>query len=246
MILLISMASVASAEESGDEFGPPGMVKVEPPDLLPPKKNEHDYVLRSYQERRGGWGAIFGIAYSSFNPTNYASAFLAQNFTSIYGNNADTPLLEGQLVVKENFSFGSIGIEGGVGYYDTTSGSTLIVSELQFMELRLGVILILDTLFQEPYVAPYASAGAYTIFFNETMQGNAFGGNTQVAPYFTVGLQATLDWIDTDAARVAYNEGRIQSTFLFAEVRTYVASAAKTDANFGANFVPGGGIRLEF
>ena len=245
MILLISMTSVASAEESGDDIAPPGMVKVEQIDLVSPKPPERDFKLRPYAERRGDWGAIVGAAYSTYNPLNYMSAFLAQDFNTVYGT-ANQPLIELQVVVKRNFKIGSIGIELAGGYYQTNSATTLIDSSLSFTEGRVGAILILDTLFSQPYVAPYASVGAYLMNWSEQMGSNTFNGNTQLAPYFTLGVQATLDWIDKDGARLAYTEGGIQSTFVFLEVRSYMVSTNKTDEDFSANFAPTGGLRLEF
>lgn len=220
------------------------MVKVERMDLVPPKPPAHDFQLRPYAERRATWGGLGGIAYSSYNPTNYAPAFLGANFTDVYAK-ASSPLIEGQLVVKRNFGFGSAGVELGMGYYAANSTTNLINSELQLYQYRVGGIVILDELFTVPYVAPYASGGAYIMTYNEQMGANSLKGNSQVAPYFTLGVQATLDWIDSDNARIAYKEGGIQSTFLFLEGRSYLASNAKGDPNFGASFVLGGGLRLE-
>lgn len=239
------MASFAHADESRDgEAPPPGMVHVEQSDLIPPKPPKRDYELKPYSERRGKWGALLGFAYSSYTPSNYVPNFATTDFGSVYGT-PQTPLLEGQLTIKRNFSFGSAGIEIGFGYYDNV-GSGTINSELQLTQGRLGAIVILDTLFSTPYLAPYGSVGAYMMQISESMNNNSFNGNTSVAPYITVGVQATLDWIDRDSARSAYMNGDIQSTFLFAELRTYFASANKTDPDFSASIAPGGGLRVEF
>ena len=40
----------------------------------------------------------------------------------IYGQ-PQTPLIEGQVIVKRNFSFGSLGVELGYGKYDNTASS---------------------------------------------------------------------------------------------------------------------------
>ena len=106
--------------------------------------------------------------------------------------------------------------------------------------------MILDTLFSEPYAAPYASVGGYVMQFDESYAGNDFLGNTQVSPYATLGVMAELDWIDPDAARIGYETSRLQSTFLFAEIRKYFQSSKARDPDFESGITPGAGLRVEF
>jgi hypothetical protein len=155
-------------------------------------------------------------------------------------------MLEFQLVVKRNLSFGSIGIEAAAGYYDNTSQDANGPIELQLSQFRLGAIFFLDTLFNAPYVVPYASAGAYIMGVNESSPDVSYVSTTTVAPYLTFGLQFSLDWIDKRSARRAYQSGGIQSTYLFAEARMYFASSNQSEGDFSNDFAPGAGLRVEF
>jgi hypothetical protein len=241
--LLLSVSSFAVADESQDEDHPPkGMVKVEQSDLVKAPAPSHDFIMRPYRERRGKWGAIFGISYNSYQPSNFVSSLLNSNFGDVYGA-PQTPLLEAQLIVKRNFSLGSIGVEAAFGYYDNNSSAD-VSSELQISQYRLGIILILDTLTETPYFAPYGSVGAYMVSANESTTDNS-NAITSIAPYVTLGVQCSLNWLDTLAARKAYQSGGIENTYLFAEVRMYFAGS-NADGDFSNNFSPGGGLRVEF
>lgn len=185
-----------------------------------------------------------GFDYNAYNPTHYTPNFSGTDFGSVYGQ-PRSPLMEGQLVVKRNFSFGSLGLEfGGGNYYNSGNDG----SKLKLVQFRLGTILILDTLFpaKVPYVAPFASIGAYMINANESLSGNSFNATTSAAPYISIGAQFTLDWLDSVAAKIAYQTGGVQSTYLFLEARSYFASSNASDPDFGSSIAPGGGLRVEF
>jgi hypothetical protein len=238
------MTVVGHAEESGYEFTKPGMVKVEQSELVKEKPPSQRYTLKPYRERRTKWGSLVGITYSAFVPSSYAPNYISEDFSSIYGN---VPLMEGQLIVKRNTSVGSIGLEiiGG-SYTNKSTSPELLNSVLSLTEVRLGFLFIADTLFSEPYAAPYVSGGAYTFLYKETLASVSYSGNTQVAPYLTLGIQAQLDWLDRRNAQAAYFSGGIESTFLFVEAKMYFASADRTDPQFQTPLQPAGGLRLEF
>ena len=101
---------------------------------------------------------LFGVAYSTYQPSSYAPAYAIEDFGSLYGA-PQTPLIEGQFVVKRNFGFGSAGVEVGYGSYGNHSKDIQVDSDLSLTQERIGAIVILDTLFSEPYAAPYISGG---------------------------------------------------------------------------------------
>lgn len=244
-VLTLSMAAVAVAEESGDEGPRKGYVKVELSDLVPPKPPETDYKLMPYGQRRPRWGNVVGLGVSSFAPTQYAPNFTEDAFGDIYGN-AQTPLIEFQYTLKRNLSLGSLGAELGVGYYKNSSTDVDINSELSLYQLRIGAIFVADMLFKEPWVAPYASAGAYVMQFKEALGSTSYNGITQVAPYVNIGVQAGLDWIDRIGATRSYMDSGIQATHVFAEARKYFLSGDAADPDFETSFQFGGGVRVEF
>jgi hypothetical protein len=75
---------------------------------------------------------------------------------------------------------------------------------------------------------------------------NTFGGNTQVAPYFTFGAQINLDWLDPISSRQGYEENGIQATFVYIEGRKFIASTAARDPDFENDIEPNIGLRMEF
>lgn len=220
-------------------------VEVEPTNLLP-SDITGIYYLVPYRSRRANSGHLVSLGYSSYKPSNYTPNFIASDFSNIYPS-AEVPLVELQYIYKRNFSFGSIGIDSGVGMYNNSSDDTAISSELQLIPVRLGGVFYLDSLFFEPYVVPYIAGGIYTVFYEETLEGSsAFGGNTQIAPYMTVGLSFQLNWVDREAARISYLDSGVENTFIYIEGRSFYQSQAAQDPDLSTGFDWGAGVRVEF
>lgn len=235
----------AEVEESTEKPPDDGQwVEVEPTNLLP-SDITGIYYLIPYRNRRTAWGYTVSFGYSSFKPINYEPNFIALPYGDVYST-AELPLVELQYSIKRNFVLGSIGVELGVGMYQNESDSELIESDVRFLPVRLGLNLALDNLTFEPFVVPYAMGGVYTIFYDEKVAGTSFGGNTEVAPYLGFGVAVQLNWVDREAARISYMESGIENTFLYAEVREFLASQAAKDPDFSTGFDWGAGVRLEF
>lgn len=228
--------------ESGQDDGL--WVEVEPTNLLP-SDITGIYYLVPYRNRRDKWGQTFSIGYSSFTPANLEPDQAALGFDEVYAG-PELPLIEIQGSIKRNFVFGSLGAELAAGIYQNKSDSDLVESTLELIPIRLGLNLSLDNLYHEPFIVPYAMAGGYMILYEEKSGAVSFGGNTQVAPYFGVGLAIQLNWVDREAARISYLESGIENTFIFLDARKFVASAAASDPDFSTGFDWGAGVRLEF
>ncbi len=221
-----------------------GLVEVEPTYLIASDVMSGFYLV-PYRFRRSDWGLYFGLGYSSYSPTKYSPNFVEASFSDVYSS-PDVPLIEAQFTVKYNFTLGSIGIDIGVGTYENSSKSDLSESKLSFVPIRMGINFTLDNLLYEPYVAPYVSAGAYTVSFKESLEDNSDNGFTQAAPYFSGGIMLQLDWIDRISSRDAFDNGGVQNTFIFAEGRMMASSTADGDPDFGSAFHWNAGLRLEF
>jgi hypothetical protein len=215
------------------------------PSYVEVTKTEDLFHLMPYKDRRGKWGETVSIGYSSYEPKNFESNFVAADISQPY-TKAETPLIEAQFVFKRNTTYGSIGAELGIGMYSNTSDDPGIESTLEFKMYRLGANIALDTLSPEPYIVPYASAGLYTVQYNETLGEVHHKGNTQVAPYLAGGLMFQLDWIDRRAARVSYEDSGTQSSFIFAEARTMLASSDESDPDYSSSVHWDAGLRIEF
>src|SRR5262245_12577415 len=91
-ILQSGLSLAQQAEPSSEYTGKPGMVIVEPTDVIS-TKIDGDYKLVPYLERRGRWGFTASVAYSSYEPINYEPDFVADEFASIY-ETTDMPMIE--------------------------------------------------------------------------------------------------------------------------------------------------------
>lgn len=229
-----------------DKFtGTNKMVTVEPKTVVETQV-EGEYRLVPYEERRGKWGATVAIGYSSYEPVNYEPNFVAAEFGDIY-TVPDLPMVELQITAKRNLSFGSLGGEIAVGFYQNDSDKpALILSDMQVIPVRLGGIFFMDLLTKDNMVVPYGMGGAYVMIYEESVSGSSLNGNTQVAPYFGGGLAFQLDWIDKNAARVSYEDSGIQHTYAYAEAKSFVNTGDELDPNFGNDFTWGAGFRVEF
>jgi hypothetical protein len=220
-------------------------VEVEPTNILP-SDITGIYYLVPYRNRRESWGQTASIGYSSFTPINYEPNYESYFYEDVFSS-PSLPLIELQFSIKRNFTLGSIGGELAVGMYQNSgeypSGNP---SDLELMPVRLGLNLNLDNITFEPYVVPYISGGIYTIIYEEAIAAAAYGGNTQVAPYFSFGLLFQLNWLDAESARISYLESGIENTFLFLEARQFMASGAAADPDFSTGMDWGAGVRMEF
>jgi hypothetical protein len=223
------------------------LVEVEPVNILPADLSSVS-ALVPYRVRRKETGVEVGLKYSLFDPTKYESDYASSTiigFEELYGS---APLLEIYANYKKNLSFGSLGAELGVGIYsndvDNIDFGDNISLSLQV--ISLGGKFILDAIHYEPYIAPYIGGGIYTVLYKEENGSNSFNGNTQPAPYMSAGVLAQLNWVDRAASVEAYSEGGIENTFLFAEVKQFMASTADGDPDFSTDPTLGAGLSLEF
>jgi hypothetical protein len=250
IVIGIFSGALASAEvELSPEGGSlkKGFIYVEPNNVNAVKVDE-EYALKPYLERRRTWGFTASVAYSTFEPTHYKPNFISPaDFGQVY-HSPEMPMLELQMQLKRNVSFGSLAVEAAVGDYKVNSDidTTLVKSSLNLIPVRLGVNVALDALSSTPYVVPYVSAGIYTISYKESQESASKNGNTQIAPYANFGLQFALDWVDKDAARKAYEDSSIQATYIFVDARKQMASGNSKDPDFSNDISFGTGLRLEF
>lgn len=236
-----------SAEElTGPPNGQGGWVIVEPNYFETMDDTGHSLGLLPYRERRGKWGYNLSLGYSFFVPTNYEPTVGPYaTYNELYSDSANSPLLEFQFSFLRHFGLGSLGLEAAAGIYSNDSRISDVESTLDITKYRVGLTLILDTLFTEPWVAPYISGGGYVIQKKESSGSVTDNENTQVAPYYSFGLNFQLDWIDSDTAIGGYSELGLQNTYLFVEGRQLIESSAEADSNFGTDIFLTAGLRLE-
>ena len=235
----------AQLQESTKFTGDNKMVIVEPSNVITTEV-DGNYSIEPYRDRRPGWGKTVSFSYSTYEPLNYEPNFLQVNFEDIY-QAPEMPLLEFQFAIKKNARTFSYGGEFSVGIYQNDSDErNLIQSTLQIIPIKLGGVALLDALSPSPYFVPYASGGVYTILFREDNNQTSITGNTQLAPYFNVGLAFPLDWIDDYAARISYEESGIEASYAFIEARSQFAASDEQDPDFSSDVNFAAGLKLEF
>lgn len=248
-ILLVNFyasAAHAQLQEQTKFTGEAKMVIVEPNNVLTTEV-EGTYEVLPYRERRPSWGKTISIGYNSYAPTNYEPNFLSTQFKDIYGN-VDVPLVELTFTAKKNASTYSYGGEVSVGIYQNNSDEPkLIQSSLQVIPIRLGAIVLLDALSPQPFWAPYVSGGGYVMLYKEDNNSVSVKGNTQIAPYVNAGIAISLDWIDSHAARVSYEDSGIEASYAYVEARSmFAGGGAAKDPDLSSDFSFGGGLKVEF
>jgi hypothetical protein len=224
------------------------LVEVEPNNILP-SDLVSTYSLVPYKIRRPRWGHYFSVGYSLYEPKNYQTDYLDAtqgSFAELYGT-PQTPFLEFSYTYKWNVSIGSIGGEAAYAFYQNDTQDELLGdAALELQNIRVGFRWTLDTLWDEPRIAPYVVGGGYTVIYSETQANLALDGTTMIAPYYAVGVLLQLGWLDKQAAVDAYTESGIENTYLFVEGRQYMASSQVNDPDFSTGLDVGGGLSIEF
>lgn len=210
-----------------------------------------DY-LKSFKERRPSWTYQIEIGGSDYNPVNYISEIInssGSSFETFY-ETADVPMPTFGLEFKKNFSWMAISLGLGGSYYLSTYQG----AELQMLAPYAKLTVYLDTLFDEPYIVPYATAGYAYFQFDETDSVTGFEYTGASDNFFvSAGLLFQLDWLDPIADRIALTDNGIENTFVYLDVRTYLDTGIKgiyEDAEVIGDFSSlthfGAGIKIEF
>ena len=110
----------------------------------------------------------------------------------------------------------------------------------------VGLGIILDALFKEPYVAPYFNGQMYSINFEEVATAGKSKGTTTTASAFTVGTLIQLNWIERELSAKSLIEHGLNNTYLDLFATQYSSSGSSTDPKFETGFNFGGGFKLEF
>lgn len=224
-------------------------VDIEDTDYIPGTKTlgKAD-ILKPFKERRPSWTSKFEVMYSMYEPINYTSEIVPTVFEEYY-ESGDVPLSGLGYELKKNFSFGAMALGGSLGIYSTNA--TLDDSTLQLIVPSVKATLYLDTLFDEPYIVPYASFGysyfSYKEEYEDAIEIVEVSGETDNF-FISFGAELQLDWLDKTADVSAYNSG-LENTFIFVEGRMYMDQGiirSAEDPDFSTDLYLAAGLRLEF
>jgi hypothetical protein len=208
-----------------------------------------------YKQRRLTSAFTMGFSYENFYPNKYTSIInLTDSYNDMFGN-SEIPMLNMDIGYKYNFSLGSLIAGVGIGIGRLTDSHKQIYSQLEFTKTMAYAGYVMDSIFNEPYVAPYFMGGT-TLFSikesvaDETPTGNVNtvteSGSTNTGFFYKVGALIQLNWIEDDVFRKGLIDYGLQNTYLDVFVTQYTTSISEDDPDIetGINF--GAGLRVEF
>jgi hypothetical protein len=209
-----------------------------------------------YRERRETSAFMFGLNYENFYPSKYTSIIDANNtYQDLFGE-SEIPMISFDLSYKYNFSLGALVLGGGIGIGRLFQNEQTTRNTLEFSKYNVFVGYIMDSLFKEPYVAPYFNVGTTKFSIKETadvlnadgttQSGSSQSGNTQTGFFYKAGFLMQLNWIEPDTSRSSIVESGIQNTYLDLFITKYTTSIAKDDPDVETNVNYGAGLRVEF
>jgi hypothetical protein len=202
-------------------------------------------AMAPYRQRRGTWSPIFGINASMIQPKKYFSEIDGDPYDAMFGSQA-IPMVQAQFGAQYNFTLGSLGflVEGGYGQVSGSNSGTS--RSLSLMKKGASLTYTMNTLWPEPYLAPYISGELLNFDYREEGATDSKSGSTAFTSALTVGLLIQLNWLDPDSALDARNSSGLNNIFLDVFASQYNTSNSSTDANFQSDLNWGAGLKFEF
>lgn len=204
-------------------------------------------ITQDYQTRREDHGWMFGINYETYKPTGFVSVLdNVATYENMFGS---TPieLVEAEVSYKMNFAAGALTAGVGFGGGQVTGyGSDSQDHKIELTKTFLSASYILDTLFPEPYVAPYVKGQMYRFGLKETNATASFSADSQIGTAYTLGVLLQLDALDHDGSRESVRSWGLQNTFIDVYLTKYMDTSGADDPKTANNFDYGAGLRLEF
>ncbi|MBK9324646.1 MAG: hypothetical protein IPM97_17160 [Bdellovibrionaceae bacterium] len=203
-------------------------------------------VDRPYREHRRNHGILFGLNYENTQMYNYVSiADFTTPFADMFGD-IEIPIYNLYLSYKYNFLLGALTANLGGGYGTYTSSDSGILRTLSFAKYSASASYIADTIFKEPFVAPYVTFGANQFDITEGAGEEAYSAGVQLAYFYTAGLLIQLNWLDEAVSKKSLVDYGLENTYLDVFVSQFQPSIDPDDPNTETEYTFGAGMRLEF
>jgi hypothetical protein len=203
-------------------------------------------VNSPYRERRETTGFMFSLGYENVLLDRYVSIV---DFTTFYQDMfgiTEFPVYEINLSYKYNISIGALTANLGYGYGSISDDASGVARSLVLSKLSVSGSYIMDTLFEEPYVAPYVTAGIMKLGLEEKAADKSEKGNIDMLYFYQAGILFQLNWLDTTVSKKNIIDYGLENTYLDVFVSKYEPSTDINDPDTSTNYSIGAGIRLEF
>ncbi len=198
-----------------------------------------------YEDRRTTHGFLFSVGYHNYTPKNYLSTLDLTVYSEIYGS-SPIGMYEVQLSYKYNFDLGAM--TAGLGYGSGSVSGTFNNTErtLSVTKPSLSIGYIADTLFSEPYFAPYFKVAVWQISVKESDGTQSFSGDTKMGFNYTIGALIQLNALDLDTSVYANKRFGLSNTYLDIFATQYTKTQDASDADTESELGYGAGLVFEF
>jgi hypothetical protein len=199
-----------------------------------------------YRARRDKSGLMFSLGYDNVLLDRYISII---DFTTFYQDmfgETEFPVYQANLSYKYNFSLGALTANIGVGYGSISDDGSGVVRSMTLTKYIASGSYIMDALFEEPYVAPYVTAGIMSLNLEEEVAETTGSGRIDMLYFYQAGLLFQLNWLDTTVSKKNIIDYGLENTYLDIYVSKYEPSSDANDPDTSTDYSMGAGIRLEF
>lgn len=207
--------------------------------------------LSTFRERRPFGSFVFSLGLEQYYPENYISKIDDSSYEELFGSST-LDFLKITAGYKVNNSLFGLETGGTIGTAKINDGRVSLLTQtdtdatLDITKYELYLSVILDNLFEEPYVAPYFKGFAYQMEWLEYAKtGEEKSGRSDVGFGFNLGGLIQMNWLDSKAAFNARNSFNLNNAFVDLFVSFY-QSTNDDGPDFSSNTNFGAGLKLEF
>lgn len=204
--------------------------------------------IEEYRSRRSDLTARFSYFFEQMLPTLYQSEADGAKYKALFSD---------RTIDISSFAVGLQWNTGlGAFYSDAFYGKGLVtaktasgsVTALNVDKYGLNFGILLDRIFDDPYVSPFIGGQIYYLSWNETDTSPSINisGTTSYTTAFCGGLSVHLNKIDTDSSVFAFMNYGLRNAFLDLMAIQYMSSNSKNDPDFKTDINYGVNVRLEF
>jgi hypothetical protein len=242
LILAVTGSSVAFTQATDEEVAAQS-------DLV--EVNYSSDIYSPYKDRKSDFALTFSLNVEQVYPSSFRSKIDGNVYETLFGTSS-IEIYQGKIGMKYNTSLG--GLEAGFlgGYGQIQDGRIALItltdtdSNLEITKMGAYGSLVVDTIFSEPYVAPYIEGQLYSYDWLESAKsGESESGVTELSYGFSVGALFQLNWLDPRSAFTAREDYGLDNTYLDLFV-SYYSAAGSEDPDFSSELNYGFGLKLEF
>lgn len=216
----------------------------------------------SYKSRRTTHGALLSVNIEKFYPPDYRSLFNDAYIEEIIKEDR-IDLVGIELGYKHNIGPVSIAVTGTISQGSINGAVAGVKRTLSIDKYGLSANIALDGILEEPWIVPYAQAGAHQFSISEKKLSGAteesMSDSTEVSFNYKYGLLFQIDWIENFIDKSAKTDRRrssgLENTFIDIYFVEQMASGKAIDRgdltsvgdpNLFSSGELGVGVKMEF